>query len=118
VTLTEFLIARIVDDETYAWVASADHEGNEDDGRWHVEGHHDSAVVRGTGIHLPDDGGHTIAQAQHIAHHDPDRVLRECRAKRRILERAEAHQQLDTPELRYLAEVYSDHPDYRTEWLA
>jgi hypothetical protein len=39
------------------------------------------------------EGYPTFAQAQHIARHDPARILREVEAKQRI---------------------YSDHPDYRS----
>ncbi len=48
------------------------------------------------------------AAGRHIARHDPARVLRECEAKRRIVE---GHKTL-----RALASVYSDHPDYDEAW--
>ena len=53
--------------------------------------------------------------AGHIARHDPARVLAECDAKRRIVER---RNHLDGPTLRALAAVYADHPDWREEWKA
>lgn len=74
------------------------------------------------------DGGH-------IVRHDPARVLREVAAKRAILKRHArtshgycdgcGYQDCDEPliedaeqclELRDMASVWSDHPDYRTEW--
>lgn len=79
----------------------------------------------------------TQADLDHIARHDPARVLREVEAKRRIIEAAEEASGLDiqvdgsfrvgrrdtTAEpyigdviLRALAAAWSDHPDYRQEW--
>jgi len=64
------------------------------------------------------------ADAEHIARHDPARVLAECSAKRRIVElgvctacATEAQpcdHRADT--LRLLALPYADHEDYREEW--
>jgi hypothetical protein len=125
-TLVEFLAARIADDETAAWVAYSNREDVEDDGEWRVEEQQPrSAEITGIGIRIPDDGGHSLAQAHHIARHDPARVLRDCTAKRLVVERAEGpvatdwrpdDPPTDTPELRFLAAVYSDHPEYREEW--
>lgn len=71
---------------------------------------------------------------EHIARHDPARVLREVEAKRRVVARYEeattgAAQEdrlsaaswrpvvsILAPVLRDLAEPYADHPDYRSEW--
>lgn len=67
--------------------------------------------------------------AEHIARHDPARVLREVEAKRRAMGRHHdfqgrcagcgndlIHPITDCPELRDLAAAYADHPDYRAEW--
>lgn len=77
------------------------------------------------------------ADGAHIARHDPARVLREVVAKRALLRRHEIA--VDAAEvaagtvlagaarlrragfedvLEHLASVWSDHPDYRTEWSA
>jgi hypothetical protein len=72
--------------------------------------------------------------AQHIARHDPARVLAECEAKRRIVEEWDAAHRvaLASPQYSYdegiatgllaalyaLALPYADHPDYREEWRA
>jgi len=65
---------------------------------------------------------------EHIARHDPARVLREVEAKRSIVEQYEGYVKERTrlmngwpnieipPFMLALAAVYSDHPDYRTEW--
>jgi hypothetical protein len=75
-----------------------------------------------------------VEEAEHIARHDPARVLREVEAKRRIVDRYEdavtrqddpAHSRIaafhevaeyDDWVLPLLALPYSDHPDYREEW--
>lgn len=73
--------------------------------------------------------------AAHIARHDPARVLREVAAKRRVLERHYADDDgscvgchfandetrwaediEECPELRDMASVYDDHPDYEQAW--
>lgn len=70
--------------------------------------------------------------AGHIARHDPARVLREVEAKRRILEHHSEstlpngihlgtcmtcdNWEMPCPTLRLLADPYSDHPDFRSEW--
>lgn len=68
---------------------------------------------------------------QHIARHDPARVLRETEAKRQIIEQHERYaaerrrmmggwdpQSDDSPILAALASVYVDRPGYREEWQA
>ncbi|MET8648381.1 DUF6221 family protein [Nocardia aurea] len=74
-------------------------------------------------------------QGPHIAHHDPARVLRQCAFLRGALtlikERHEydaalelergdyrrgAEMQRTEPDCRSLAAIWSDHPEYRTEW--
>lgn len=77
---------------------------------------------------VPNYGG---AHTDHIARHDPARVLAEVDAKRRILaevypEVAKAEELIqeewhsggnaDGDLLRLLALPYADHPDYRQEW--
>lgn len=125
VTIAEFLLARIaedeeaataatgktwrVDDETYpmAIQVADSHRDVVSGGRWGGEGN------------VFEDG----ADAHHIARHDPARVLAECEAKRRIVERHLANR-LASDEvefetelvLRALASVYADHPDFREEW--
>jgi hypothetical protein len=66
--------------------------------------------------------------AEHIARHDPARVLAEVEAKRRLLKqfrlRGDSVRAVVQPStggvwddmLRLLALPYADHPDYREEW--
>ena len=87
VTLTDFLLARIAEEEHHAVYAA----------------HEDQGVCSSL---------------------DPDRVIEECQAKRRIVERMvaaargrcdEADRERDTV-VRLLALNYDTHPDYREEW--
>ena len=81
-TITEFLEARIAEDEKVATEAT---RGG--DGQWWVAGEHEmeECVVEGDTFKIYDEGGHDAWQAEHIARHDPARVLAECAAKRAII---------------------------------
>ena len=122
-TITEFLLARIAEDEATAratlfeqtWTAHPDETGQ---------------PIRAGRARIA-----TCAQSVmgHIARHDPARVLAECEAKRRIVKEVETTRRgqfaapgtgtlalnygLDSV-LRALALPYADHPDYREEWRA
>lgn len=144
--LIDFLTARLDDDERVARAASAD--GSDSYGTWrseHIDGGGRAKIrdaERFCVIH--DDGEFDGATADHIALHDPARVLREVEAKRRILDlhgcagrkvgegypadgfawcatcgSGEEHE-YPTPwpcvTLRLLALPHADHPGYREEW--
>lgn len=130
-TLTDFLLARIAEDAGIAEsVAPAP---------WRTVDTGDDVVV------ISQDFGEEVASTdsvnvEHIARHDPARVLAECEAKRQIVEAlidaedAVATYNNDDPNnppaywqewgnrhaLRLAAELlalpYADHPDYREEW--
>ena len=93
-TLTEFLLARIAEDEA------------------EVRSH---ALVFLTKV----SSGQPIVGVEW----SEERLLAECDAKRRIVERADLWKFDSSPYgresglmLRYLALPYADHPDYRQEW--
>ena len=96
-TITEFLLARIAEDEAAAEAKDADREswGN------------------------PYAEGPTIEFEMRF---DPARVLAECEAKRRIVEfhlikhEREGYAGFACFTLKALAAVWVDHPDYREEW--
>jgi hypothetical protein len=114
-SIVEFLRARIEEDRALAQAAIDD-------------------------IYGPDDCWFETSNEQivdHYRHHQPDRVLREVEAKRRIMERHTNDGPTfarycrgcpedrdgfpdvfveECPELRDLATIYSDSPDYREEW--
>ena len=123
-TLTEFLLARIAEDEAVARAATP--------GPWRVcaEGSEGSRIAPEGGTKRersrflgimngrvqPEDG----RNAAHIARHDPARVLAECAAKRRIVEGMQPFGPIDDINAEeifaLLALPYADHPDYRQEW--
>lgn len=142
--LVTFLRARLDIDEQVAREALA--------GEWRnasTSSHYEDAAGPSEAVFtaLPDAGLTVVARtgargdraamvnAEHIARHDPARVLAEVDAKRRIIarytsavedsaededgyydeNRFEDARQL-VPVLRLLALPYADHPDYRPEW--
>lgn len=143
--LTEFLLARIKEDEM---VARAAIDPESPGKTWHwVTTQTDTPVAHGDALEalihqrislrtteeFPTSAGNlpafainevdeiaTAGVADHIARHDPARVLAECAAKRAIVERESGsrtkitYRRLMT--LQDLASVYSNHPDYREEW--
>lgn len=138
-TLTEFLLARIADDERVARAAFRDAEQfgvnppRADDGEWTRSNHvSDECRIDGVAMTIYDEGGHTAEQADHITRHDPARVLAECEAKRRIVDLAEDRARVSEEDdhspllagqdlalravLLFLALPYDTHPDYREEW--
>lgn len=113
-TLTDFLLARIAEDEAVATEATEEWQFSSDEWRLGC----DPSVV------------------PHIARHDPARILAECGAKRRIVElhaatwvtpedwwscvscgtAGEYDVFAPCPTLRALASVYRDHPDWSASW--
>ena len=120
-TLTEFLLARIAEDEELPGVAT-ERIYVCDDG--HIE----------TPTEQWDDGSDRLPNHYNSwrSVYDPARVLAECAAKRAIVEVHEPFQSETRGEccwicgpggapwpcetLRALAKVYADHPDYLPEW--
>lgn len=132
-TLTDFLLARIAEEEAAARAVrpldySIDMGGNRQDERWYVARLRFSSA---DGAARSDSDAEATAL---FARHDPARVLAECGARRRIAEEYLRNEELieTTPEvlareirpvnltlegvLLDLASVYADHPDYREEW--
>lgn len=133
--LTDFLLARIAEDEAVAREAiPGTYSPNaDDDGSWQMievdhEGIWPEPLSKPT-----SEWGHLASEpwAVHVERHDPARVLAECEVKRRIVERAQRASQafaqsinpttsgvamtLDLV-LADLALPYADHEDYRQEW--
>ena len=134
-TITQFLLARIADDEAVA----RDAFGAVPGGKWMAA----EADYEGISV-WADDGdtsyGYATTTTDHIARHDPARVLAECAAKRAIVELAEYADEAQgggaaialfdgyrevypgrkamLGVLPALASVYAEHPDYDAEWSA
>ncbi|MGH9252637.1 MAG: DUF6221 family protein [Acidimicrobiales bacterium] len=130
-TLTEFLTARFDEDEVAAQAAFPGPWRHDPGKEWFIDpdklraaragvrqsggeeavlaGH---ALVVGVAATGPSDDPQSMADADHIARHDPARVSADVEAKRRIMKVAEF--ELDILEL--LALPYADHPDYDEAW--
>jgi hypothetical protein len=131
-TLTDFLLARIAEDEAAARATTP--------GPWNADEH--SGVLLANG-EIPTIVGELDVHddAAHIARHDPARVLAQCAAYREIVE---LHRQdegpiarkgcrscltdrsgfadewepdeLPCPTLRALASMWAGHPEFDPEW--
>ncbi|HKY59267.1 MAG TPA: DUF6221 family protein [Aeromicrobium sp.] len=127
-TITEFLLARIAEDEEAARaVRPLDHNydmgGGRQDERF-VFTRYLPDSMDGRGNWAKDDPATSV----HFARHDPARVLAECEAKRKIVEQARAYSPASeygdgegwalVDVMRALASVYADHPDYDQDWRA
>jgi hypothetical protein len=132
VTLTDFLLERIAEDETVARGAYRD--SVDDAGICHETWTEASTAVMWGDV-TAISGLEPDYLATHIARHDPARVLAECEAKRGAIEAAwRDHMQIesewgmcqtreqmsaksDNPEvLHWLALPYADHSDYDASW--
>jgi hypothetical protein len=125
VTLIDFLLARIAEDEEVARSAFGGLYVGESQGTWTAT----EWNYGGIGLHSGDSSGEELlpgeersAETEHITRWDPARVVAECEAKRQIV--AGPHGDADSPyaswetdyAMRFLAAVYADHPDYQQEW--
>lgn len=122
-TIVEFLLARIAEDEAAARAASDGALAGPYNAHWDKPF---SATID-VGGEVIDTGDRQLAD--HIARHDPARVLAECAAKRRLValheldpdagvdyECGEVEHNWPCPTLRALATPFSDDPDYRDAW--
>lgn len=124
--LVKFLLARLDDTARRARAAKP--------GPWHADG---GSVYAS---HPTDEVAEYTESAEHIAEHDPARVLAEVDAKRRIIDEHTVRVPVEDspylgpalvselvycpicrndgecPTLRLLALPYREHPDYRPEW--
>jgi hypothetical protein len=112
-TLVEFVLARLADVEALAEAAM--------DLEWHLDGGDVMSVPQVNSIAWVGD---RHENGQHIAVHDPARVLRRVAADRQIVALGccdePGHGWESTAELelviRLLALPYDDHPDYDPQW--
>lgn len=116
--LIRFVRARLDEDEVIACAAAGPSARF---GAWDVDPWFDGSGqrcdlrARGAGV-LSGPTGMALAVVEHAARHDPARVLREVRAKRRILELISDLPEAAEPILRQLALPYADHPEFRRDW--
>lgn len=134
--ITEFLAARLAEDEQIARTATRGGWGmavdEPSERTWLIisydEELEEAALIcegdrEGGGVYHTED-------AAHIVSHDPARVLREIEAKRAILAEytdyvAMWEEEREAPDgvgalqavIAHMSAVYSDHPDFKEEWL-
>ncbi len=128
-TLVEFLLARIADDEAAAGLCR-ERSWQYDDGAG-VANEVNGLVVQhahvwGPSVSITTSAAHQFSDMQHIANWDPARVLAECEAKRRVIEALgnfeDGHiwasgEALRAQEaLEAMTLPHADHPDYQQEW--
>ena len=133
-SLVDFLRARLVEDERIALPHCAEGRRRiEGAGRWRCDDM--GGTVRESLINPLDGGYEVVAQAdlhmtaEHIARHDPARVLAEVAAKRAILDLhaepghlpCDAHNPITLDNehcetVLLLAAPHADHPDFDPSW--
>lgn len=124
--LTEFLLARIAEDEAAARAVpplghNFDMGGHRQDERFTF-----GRILPSSADGMGNWSKHCDSPItrDHFSRHDPARVLAECEAKRRIMGLVTQMGGYYEPDagrvgaevLRALALPYADHPDYRDEW--
>jgi len=119
-TLTEFLEARLAEDELIAQAAI------DGDAEWYaLYTYRDVKDGEGHYVVLADSRYPTVEQAAHIARHNPAHVLRQCEAVRALIAqflRLDALGDLagssaTEDALRALASTHFGHPDFDPTWV-
>lgn len=128
-TITDFLLARIAEDEEAA--RAAGNSPFKPIPRWMAGESNGAGIRRDDGV--PVAGHSWPHEMDHIARFDPTRVLVECEAKRSIVAFAQLQQDVlqvrpdyfqqgvtaaTSEVLRALAQVYADHPSFDPAWKA
>jgi hypothetical protein len=133
--LVAFIRARLDDDERVA-LAVPDHRGRRGELRWtQVDPEREPGLIGDElgNVVTYHEGSPSREQAEHIALHDPDRVLREVKAKRLRIEHYLKVRDFADPakhpdqayvlakgalerSLMFDALPYADHPDYDEAW--
>lgn len=125
--LSDFIRARLDEDEAAAKGVAH--------GPWYWEGGYPQRISNPAAILVAEcytSPDAPAQEAEHIARHDPARVLRDIAAKRAIVEMYADKADYDTPDpeleyavgravglgeaVRHLAAVWSGHPDYEEAW--
>lgn len=128
--LIGFLQARYAEEERLA--RDALHPDAVNPGRWTTEHHNSEHHSEPNRCHIAEDKSGNywtvasevfIPNAEHMAYHDPERVLADLESKRSLLDFLDAAEAPEG-EGRYVAErallllalPYAKHPDFRAEW--
>ena len=142
-TIEEFIAARLDEDEAIARSAATsedvyDGTGSRDNPDWLVLDFDEEGItVWDKNQHKADgSSGHESDLTRHMSRHDPARVLRTVAALRSAVEDLALIPELQSnlegefgspgeaakveaagPDLRPIASIWSDHPDYKTDWV-
>lgn len=118
--IEQFITDRLAEDERLA------QEADSGDGEWFFDDRFDR-------VETSDENVYTLHHVEHMARHNPARVLRDIQAWRAMMRAVlEYEGELDhltesappdqrstldhLPALRAIAAIWSDHPDYQAEW--
>ncbi|MGW3545882.1 DUF6221 family protein [Nocardia niigatensis] len=102
--IEEFIEARVAEDERIARESGG--------GEWDYDAQWDR-------VNTAEDSLYTLYHAEHIARHDPARVLRQCAMMRIALGwYLDDDEHVMRATIRAIAAIWSDHPDYQQEWAA
>ncbi|MBF6289301.1 DUF6221 family protein [Nocardia cyriacigeorgica] len=109
--IEQFIAARLAEDEQIA------RESDTGDGEWFYDDRFDR-------VETSDENLYTLHHSEHIARHDPARVLRQCAAVRELLNVASdvdamysiAAEDAADGIRRTIAAIWSDHRDYQQQW--
>jgi hypothetical protein len=124
--VVEFLLARLAEDEAVAKAASPAPWTSRDEDGFYSYGDFGWYIVGPTGAPETEDSEQGKADLDHIARHDPARVLAQVEALRAVVNRPACDDAPDCgdPECavivedrRILAGVHRDHPDFHPSWL-
>lgn len=122
-TITDFLLARIAEDEKMANAALGCHAYAQDyPTRAVMYSASGDALFEFDERQMREADHSTLALAEHFCSWQPARVLAECKAKREIVDECERSMLNDgdsrTAEwiAAQLAAVYASHPDYNPVW--
>ena len=114
--LADFVLARISEDEAVARAAFRLVDERQVGG-WYWSNAGDAVFVDDTELVVACGPVQELMDqpfAHHIVRWDPERVVAECAAKRRVVEYE--RRRWRTSVLRLLALFYAEHPDYRDDW--
>lgn len=118
-TIVEFITARVDEDEAVARECDALYfrADERSSGLMDIEAHyHPVEEDRHFRWFTHQHPGFPPAYAQHIARHDPARVLQQVKALRAVIDYLDPDGQFDEEVFADIAAIWNTHPDYQQEW--
>lgn len=112
-TIEEFIGQRLAEDED---IAAGARRGPRSDS-WAEDYGREFLVVSRVEAGIPECDVRSTAESQHIARHDPARVLRQCAMMRVALGwYINDDEMVMGATIQAIAAIWSDHPDYQQDW--